>query len=273
MLDNNDNEEWGRYNYGNTQSAEPPPAAQTPQWNEWGIPPNGGNDAGYMDLSYWISRGVNPDEIFDENGQTRPGWARTGNGYEQTGATTTSAPSPPPTGYTGSGPSGDYGDFSAMPGPNEDFTWPTYNAPKFAFHEFPGFKKWEPPTMDQILADPVLQSQLTEGNRRIKQDRAFKGILNSGDTLKDIFDWSSDRIKLGANDAWDRSFKVYDVNERQNPFNTWSANRDLALSSFDRNSKSMYDEFMLNQYEPAKKKWEQNYNKWAKTGDWLSIPD
>lgn len=124
--------------------------------------------------------------------------------------------------------------------------------------------------MDQILADPVLQAQLTEGRRGIKQDRAFRGILNTGDTLKDIFDWTGDRIKLGANDAFDRAFKVYDVNERQNPFNTWQANKDLAFGSFDRNAPQVRDEFLFNQYEPAKSTFEDNFRQWKAQGDWLT---
>lgn len=167
---------------------------------------------------------------------------------------------------------GQFGNEFAFGGenPNEGFVWPTLQLPRASFSEFPGFKRWEPPSADDILSDPVLQAQLKEGNQRIKQDRAFRGILNTGDTLKDIFDWTSDRIKLGGHDAFDRSFKAYDVNERQNPFNTWNTNKDLYFQTFNTNTPLIRDEFLFNQFEPAKKLWEQNYNKWAKTGDWLS---
>lgn len=154
--------------------------------------------------------------------------------------------------------------------PNEGFKWPTYNAPRFSYGEFGGFKPFKAPTMDEILADPVLQSQLTEGRRSIKGDRAFRGILNTGDTLKDIFDWTGDRVKLGANDAFERAFKVYDVNERQNPFNTWNANRGLALDTFNANAPQVRDEFFYNQYEPARQTFDDNFRRWQSQGNWLT---
>lgn len=157
-----------------------------------------------------------------------------------------------------------------MEKPNEGFVWPTLNLPRASFRDFEGFKPFKQPSPDEILNDPVLQAQLKEGNNRIKQDRAFRGILNTGDTLKDIFDWTSDRIKLGGHDAFDRAFKVYDVNERQNPFNTWSANKDKYFQEFNTNAPLIRDEFSFNQFEPAKRLWDQNYNMWAKQGDWLS---
>lgn len=170
----------------------------------------------------------------------------------------------------GGGGEGFGGEFSGGIDPNAGFEWPKYNPRKFSFGDFGGFKPFTAPTMDEILGDPVLQAQLTEGQKRIKQDRAFQGVLNTGGTLKDLFDWQGDRIKLGANDAFDRKFKTYDINERQNPFNTWNANKGLALDSFDRNAGQEKDAFMFNQYEPAKARWKQNFDKWSKTGDWLT---
>ena len=172
-------------------------------------------------------------------------------------------------GDTAPNPFGGTGTISAMM-PNEGFQWPTYNPRSFSFGEFGGFKPFNAPTMEEILADPVLQAQLTEGQKRIKQDRAFQGVLNTGGTLKDLFDWQGDRIKLGANDAFDRKFKVYDVNERQNPFNTWSANKGLAIDSFDRNASQQKDAFLYNQFEPAQARWKQNFDTWAKQGDWTT---
>lgn len=171
---------------------------------------------------------------------------------------------------TGGGVGGPGGFGAAGTNPNDGFQWPTYNGQRFNYQDFGGFKPFKPPTGDEVLNDPVLQAQLKEGNNRIKQDRAFRGILNTGDTLRDIFDWTSNRVKLGAHDAWDRSFKTYDINERQNPFNTWSANKGLALDTFDRNSKQFKDEFDYNQYMPAQAKWKQNFDKWKATGDWLA---
>lgn len=156
--------------------------------------------------------------------------------------------------------------------PNSDFQWPQYTPDVFNYPNFPGFEPFVPPTMEEILADPGLQAQLKEGRNALQANRAFHGTLRTGSTLKDLFDWTSDRIKLGANDAFDRSFRVYDINKRQNPFNTWSANRDLAYNTFDRNSTSRWNAWLYNEYNPALEKWRQNYNIWAKKGDWLNTP-
>lgn len=40
-------------------------------------------------IEYWQRQGVNPSDIFDQNGQTRPGWERYGSGYRRTGTTGT----------------------------------------------------------------------------------------------------------------------------------------------------------------------------------------
>jgi len=204
-------------------------------------------------------------------------WNWAGDHWEQRNSPTgpsSAPPQGPPAGGGDTPPPGGGGSnpytFGGAQHPNEGFQWPQYAGPRFGFKDFPGFKPFTPPSADEILNDPVLNAQLTEGNKRIKQDRAFRGILNTGDTLKDIFDWTSDRIKLGGHDAFERAFKVYDVNDRQNPFNTWSANKGLALDTFNANAPQIRDEFEYNQYRPAQALWKQNYDQWAKTGDWLT---
>jgi len=47
------------------------------------------NTSGYQDIAWWGQRGVTPDQIFDtQTGQLKPGWSRTGKGYERGTATT-----------------------------------------------------------------------------------------------------------------------------------------------------------------------------------------
>lgn len=153
-----------------------------------------------------------------------------------------------------------------------NFQFPTYNPPTFSHQEFGGFDPFVQPSMDEITGDPVLQAQLTEGQNRLKADRAFRGVLNTGGTLKDIFDWTSDRVKLGAHDAFDRKFRVWDANN-QAKFQTWNANKDLAFGSFDRNAPQQRDSFLFNQYEPAKLKFDDAYRRWKAEGDWISGMD
>ncbi|HYE87472.1 MAG TPA: hypothetical protein VEA16_14015 [Vicinamibacterales bacterium] len=47
-------------------------------------------------LEYWQARGIGANQMFDANGQMKPGWARVGNGYAYTG-TRTPPPTAPPT--------------------------------------------------------------------------------------------------------------------------------------------------------------------------------
>lgn len=260
-----DLDEWLRYGgdptygqgVGPTDGYVPPLSDQIPPWSEQ-IPSQTTPAPG---------RPRRPrDEVEREGRASDEANGRIGGYYnEETGEWVNG--SPRGGGYT---PAGGVESLGGGQNPNEGFVWPTLNLPRASFRDFGGFKPFVQPSPDEILNDPVLQAQLKEGNNRIKQDRAFRGVLNTGDTLKDIFDWTSDRIKLGGHDAFDRAFKVYDVNERQNPFNTWSANKDKYFQEFNTNLGSSRDEFLFNQYNPAKALWDQNYNKWAKTGDWLT---
>jgi hypothetical protein len=197
-----------------------------------------------------------------------PGWTWEWDGANGWRARPAGSPNPIP-GTLG----GENFGFGGSTLPNQDFQWPQYDALEADYPDFPGFSPFKQPTMEDILGDPVLQAQLNEGRAGIKRDRAFRGTLRSGDTLRDLFDWTGDRIKLGAHDAFDRAFKVYDVNERQNPFNTWAANRDLYFQELGVNNTGNRDEFLYNEMEPARKLWDQNYNKWAKQGDWLATPE
>jgi len=65
----------GQTGQNNTGQPPPPNTTQTPPT--------------YQDMNWWGSQNVTPDQIFDANGQMKPGWSRTGKGYERTGTTGT----------------------------------------------------------------------------------------------------------------------------------------------------------------------------------------
>lgn len=43
-----------------------------------------GNQTPYQNTDWWSQQGVGTDQMFDANGQMKPGWQRTGKGYERT---------------------------------------------------------------------------------------------------------------------------------------------------------------------------------------------
>lgn len=97
-----DDDEW--YDVWNNMADEPAPYVAPPQGSPvtWGsmnpapnvpggwsdahtggfVPANSNAPSGTQDLSYWASRGVPADQIFDfATGQPRTGWQRTATGY------------------------------------------------------------------------------------------------------------------------------------------------------------------------------------------------
>jgi hypothetical protein len=105
-----------------------------------GVPMNSNQPVGTQDLSYWQSRGVTIADMFDENGQLKPGWTRTERGYDRTGgaAPTPTTSTPPPTAdytgytnYTGY-PTGGGGMEGMYPaGGGGGGAWPGYTAPDY----------------------------------------------------------------------------------------------------------------------------------------------
>jgi hypothetical protein len=98
--------------------APPPAPAPAPRPTAYG-----GNNmsSGERTLEYWAQQGVGHGQIFDENGQMKPGWKRTANGYERD-----EAPPPPPGGGGGGG--GEMNHTMGMPqpmdfGPLADSEW------------------------------------------------------------------------------------------------------------------------------------------------------
>lgn len=74
------------YTPDTTQTA--PPVVGQPGPNNTGQPPPANTQTTYQDVDWWGRQGVTPDQMFDANGQMKPGWSRTGKGYERVAATT-----------------------------------------------------------------------------------------------------------------------------------------------------------------------------------------
>ena len=239
MLDDAYSDPWNSQDPYTDLPVITPPAA--PPFNQWGIPPNGGNRVGYQDLSYWISRGVTPDQIFDENGQIKPGWSRTGIGYERTGGTST-PPSvgptydPIPTTYGGGGgPGGDWGYLTEPYGktapnwqPGPGFAPPTFAAPPpFSYKEF------QVPTTESIYADPSYKFRFGEGERAVEQSAAGRGVLRTGGTLKDIANYGQNAASQEYSNIFKRAADVHNMGLQQ-ALGTYGTNYGVSRDVYDR---------------------------------------
>lgn len=244
------------------------PAVTSPWPN--GIPPNGGNVGGYMDLSYWQSRGVTPDQIFDENGQTKPGWSRTARGYEK--ATTDINPYPnglvdenAPFGNGGGGGGG--GDYGGGDYSGDNFAWPEFNAPRYTpgakFQAPPAFSfdAFQAPTGDSIYSDPSYTMRRDEGLQAIEHGAASKGLTRLPSTLKALAGWNQDFASREYGNIFDRAGQTYNTN-RNNAADTYSLNYGVSRDTWDRGErqnldkynadyKGAFDEFDYNQYKPS----------------------
>lgn len=78
----------GTYKPPDTTQTPPPVIGQTGQ-NNTGQPntTNTQTPPAYQDMNWWGSQNVTPDQMFDANGQLKPGWARTAKGYERVATT------------------------------------------------------------------------------------------------------------------------------------------------------------------------------------------
>lgn len=278
MLDDNDLEEWARYNYGMPQ----PPAASVGSTGTpitWGamnppqnvdggwsdehtggfVPANGGNPAGYMDLSYWASRGVPADQIFDfTTGQTKPGWQRTANGYERTGGGGTTTPGGDPIPTSDVWPRTDF-NLTAEP-TAANWNWPTFTAPKapeispFVFNQF------KAPTMAEAEAEPGYQFARDQGRKMLETNAAARGVLRSGGTLKDFIEFGNKFGEQNYGNVFNRAKDIFNLNEG-NRFNAFNANTANTFNTFDRNYKGAWDEFTP-QFDASKLEFQDAYNRW-----------
>jgi hypothetical protein len=256
---------------------DPPPQSQPPPgdipWGQMNPPQNvdggwqddhtGGfvpgssqNPAGYQDISYWASRGVPPDEIFDfETGQPRPGWARTDRGYQRTG---NSGPAPDPYGggeYYGGGGGGNYG----MLPPRSPFTgqlnYPQFNAPQFnapapfSYDPF-SYESFSAPTIEQAQKEPGFEYAMQQGLKALENSRAYQGTYRSGATIKGLNDYARNMANQNYDRVYERSADMYDRN-RANAFGTYSTNRNNAAEDYSRNYGISRDVFDRN-YQGAK---------------------
>lgn len=79
-----------------------------------------------------------------------------------------------------------------------------------ALAEYPGAAAYTPFGMDQFTADPGYQFRMAEGLKALERSAASRGILSSGQTLKDITRFGQD----AASQEYQNAFERY-LRERQ----------------------------------------------------------
>lgn len=260
------------------------PPAPGPQLGSYGVPINSNQPVGTQDLSYWQSRhdeglpgapGV--DDMFDTTtGQLKPGWKRTGNGYEM------DRPAPPGTPTTTLPPTdkipttiGGFGGGNFSFGPS-GWNWPTFNAPRFSYGDFQApapfeFKTFNAPSLAEAEQEPGYAFARDQGIHALENNAAARGILRSGGTLKDFISFGNKFAEQNYGNSFNRSKDVFNTNEGNrfnayqsnfgNALSTYGTNRDTAEHVFDRNYKGDWDMYS-SQMDASKTEFGGALQKW-----------
>lgn len=241
------------YNYGQDDpyaaptAASPPPSADQ-SWRN----PDGGRQ--YWDVDYWGRKGVSPDEMFDENGQIRPGWRRTEYGYDRDAAPPGNTPTPnqypfgPPIPNTPFGGDGGGFSFGAPPEMRSlDSLWPSWQPPQWQGMTYTppplfSYAEFEAPSLADAEAEPGYAFAATQGRKQVEASKAAQGVYRSGQTLKDIYSWASEYAKQNYSGAFDRKLTTYGTN-RNNAAENYMTNYGVSRDTFDRNYGSSRDTY------------------------------
>lgn len=190
-------------------------------------PNEGGGDAS---LGEWAGLGIDPAaQIFDANGQLRPGWARTAQGYM----------------FNGAGPGGAArgGRVSSGGYDSGGFAFPQFVGPRF---EHPGFTA---PSLEDAYGEPGYEFARREGLRAMENAASAKGVLRTGGTLKDLVGWGNKFAEQNYNNVYNRSAETY------------TRNYGTARDAYDRNYRAAYDEFQP-RFRAAEHTFEDLYRRW-----------
>lgn len=213
------------------QYVDPPPAAppptnyqQTPDGvpgNQWGLGPTGQEP---NDLFYWLNNGVTPQgndqSIFDSNGQLRPGWARTANGYERVAAPDPYAGSKIPTSYGGGINYAQYGS-GAPVSHFENYESAGPFAPRNPTFSYTPFTET---SYDDLEKQPGFLDGQKRLQKQIEAGAAYRGVVRSGMALGDI--WN------GLDNNKEQRFSEYDSRRYRNWDGNLSASRNKFLDEY-----------------------------------------
>lgn len=242
----------------------PAAPAQSPQLGSFGVPENGGNPAGYMDLSYWQSRhdqglpgAPSVDDMFDTaTGQLKPGWKRTAKGYEYVGMTATPPPTSPPLypNYPTTYPTGSNNIGTIMFNPYEfQRNWTQFEPRQFSFDAMPVYQPkygaYESPTLQEASQEPGYTFGRDQAIQSYMNSAAGRGSLRSGQSTNDILRLANNFAESNYANVDARKYRNWQGNVAQDMQN-YMTNRDthqgnfgIASGVFDRNYKGDFDRF------------------------------
>lgn len=261
-----------QYGGGTTPQPQAPPQANpnaVPDGNnQWGLPVPSNNPTEPNDLSYWLQHGVTPtgndQSIFDSNGQLRPGWQRTANGYERI------APAADPyAGYSTGDGSGGGGGYSPYTPPDRtslsSLNYPSLNLPRFNAPPAFAYKDFAAPTAQEAEAEPGFDYALKQGVKAYENSKAYTGTYKGGATIKGINDYARNMASQNYGQVFDRSAQTYDRN-RSNAADNYMTNYGVSRDTFDRNYTATKDEFAP-QARSAELQYARDWDLFAYEGD------
>lgn len=199
----------------------------------------------YQDIAYWQGKGFGYNDMFDTTtGQMKPGWTRTGKGYEYDPA---AANTPPPS--TG-GPAPAPGSNTGGPKITDPFTTPFNQPPPVnlggpagipyvpqtpVFHAPPvkTAPAFSMPTVAQILSDPGYMARVKQGENSLQNWAAAKGTLADSETGKALTDYGQTQASAEAKNVFDRNLQVYDENYKTQFMDPWQMEFTGAKAEFD----------------------------------------
>jgi hypothetical protein len=122
--------------------------------------------------------------------------------------------------------------------PPPEFKPPTYNAPPaFSFHDF------QAPDPNDVWNDPSFRFRFDAGNRALTNSAAARGVMNTGDTLKDFQTYGQQEASQEYGNVWDRAARTYQM-DRGNALDTYNTNYGTQYKDpFTFNYNSARDQF------------------------------
>lgn len=107
---------------------------------------------------------------------------------------------------------------------------PSYSQPNYLqAPAFEGFDPFSGPTAQDLYADPSYTLRRDEGANSIMNNRAARGIWNTGGSLKNFLKYNSDFASTEYKNLWDRDY------------NLWGANNQNKLSKYNTNLNSQFN--------------------------------
>lgn len=107
---------------------------------------------------------------------------------------------------------------------------PQFNAPGFQ-----GPPAFAPPSMADVLNEPGYAFGLSQGLGAVKSDRAARGLINSGDTLRALNNYAGDYATQRYQGSFDRMLNTYLTNAQTQYFQPYEIAYRNATSSFAPN--------------------------------------